>query len=79
MREARMLLKAVADRRELPFAARWYADRINPMKLNLVLNQLTKAKILKAYPPLHDRSNGMVSQFEHTLIVTEDGCEVTTK
>jgi methionyl aminopeptidase len=79
MREARMLLKAVADRRGLPFAARWYAGKINPLRLNLVLNQLTQADILKAYPPLHDRSQGMVSQFEHTLIVTEDGCEVTTR
>jgi methionyl aminopeptidase len=79
MREARMLLKAVADREGLPFAARWHAKKINPMRLNLVLNQLTQADILKAYPPLHDRGEGMVSQFEHTLIVTEDGCEVTTR
>ena len=79
MREARVLMKAVAGRRGLPFAAGWYAGEINPMRLNLVLNQLTQADILKAYPPLHDRGRGMVSQFEHTVIVTEDGCEVITR
>ncbi|MBD3388881.1 MAG: type II methionyl aminopeptidase [Candidatus Altiarchaeales archaeon] len=79
MREARMLLKAVREREALPFAARWYAGKINPMKLNLVLNQLTQAEILKAYTPLHDRGKGMVSQYEHTLVVTDDGCVVTTK
>lgn len=79
MREARMLMKEIGDRRKLPFASRWYAKKINPMRLGLVLNQLTAAKVLKAYPPLHDRGKGMVSQYEHTLIVTDDGCEVTTR
>jgi methionyl aminopeptidase len=79
MREARDLLKAVEDRQGMPFASRWYAKDIPPVKLNLVLNQLVQSGILRAYPPLHDRNKGKVSQFEHTLIVTEDGCEVTTK
>jgi len=79
MKEARMLLDLVGDRREMPFAVRWYADKIPPLKIGLVLNQLTRAGILKAYPPLHDKDKGIVSQFEHTLIVTGEGCEVITK
>jgi methionyl aminopeptidase len=78
MREARTLLDEVEERQGMPFAARWYAKKIPPMKLNLVLNQLVQSGILRAYPPLHDRGKGMVSQFEHTLIVTQDGCTVTT-
>jgi methionyl aminopeptidase len=34
---------------------------------------------LRAYPTLHEKEKGVVSQFEHTVIVTADGCEVTTK
>jgi methionyl aminopeptidase len=79
MREARSLLKSISTREGLPFAARWYCNKMTPMKLSIVLNQLTAQEVLKAYPPLHDRAKGMVSQFEHTLIVTEDGCIVTTK
>jgi methionyl aminopeptidase len=78
MREARLLLDAVEERQGMPFASRWYADVIPPIKMGLVLSQLTQQGILKAYPPLHDRGKGMVSQFEHTLIVTDGGCEVIT-
>jgi methionyl aminopeptidase len=79
LKEARQLLSEVEERQGMPFAARWYGKMMPPMKLNLILNQLTQQGILKSYPPLHDRGKGMVSQFEHTIIVTEDGYEVTTK
>lgn len=79
MREARKLLSAVKGRRELPFAARWYAGDINSMRLGLALNDLVAKNILRSYPTLHEKSGAAVSQFEHTVIVTADGCEVTTK
>jgi len=79
LKEARMLLEEVSERQGMPFATRWLAKKIPQTKLTLALNQLVQQGILKAYPPLHDRGKGMVSQFEHTLIVTEDGCEVTTR
>jgi methionyl aminopeptidase len=79
LKEARVLLAAVEDRQGMPFASRWYAKQVPPVKLGLVLNQLVQSGIMRAYPPLHDRNKGKVSQFEHTLIVTEDGCIVTTK
>jgi len=79
MREARLLLSEVSEREALPFAARWYAEKINPMKLYLILNDMTGKEILKSYPALHEREGGRVSQFEHTVVVTGDGCEVTTE
>lgn len=78
LREARILLKELEPRESLPFAARWYSKKINPLRMNLVLSQMTAADILRRYPPLHEKERGVVSQFEHTLIVTSDGCEVTT-
>lgn len=78
LREARILLKKIKSREELPFAGRWYAKELNPMKMNLALRDLVSKEILRAYPTLHERDAGSVSQFEHTLIVTSTGCEVIT-
>ncbi len=78
MRDARILLKKIENRKKLPFADRWFSKDINPMKLSLVLRELVSKDILKAHPVLHEKEKGIVSQFEHTMIVTEDGCEVIT-
>ena len=79
MREARILLNEIEKRKKLPFAERWFTKKINPMRLSLVLRDLVSNEVLKAYPILHEKEKGVVSQFEHTVIVTEDGCEVTTE
>ncbi len=79
MREARMLLNEVEKRKKLPFAERWFCKKINPMKLSLILRDLVSNEVLNAHPVLHEKEKGVVSQFEHTMIVTGDGCEVTTK
>ncbi|MEA3255083.1 MAG: type II methionyl aminopeptidase [Candidatus Altiarchaeota archaeon] len=79
MREARVLLNEVEKRKTLPFAGRWFAGKINPLRLSLVLRDLVSSEVLKAHPVLHEKEKGIVSQFEHTMIVTSDGCEVTTR
>jgi len=79
VREARKLIDLVEDRGELPFAARWYAKKLGLLKLNLALKELLNREIFKAYPVLHEKTRGIVSQFEHTILVTEDGGEITTK
>ncbi len=79
MQESRLILNEIEKRRKLPFAERWFAKKINPLKLDLVFRELLSNKILKAYPVLHEKEKGIVSQFEHTVIVTKDGCEVITK
>lgn len=74
-------LLATVERRhpKLPFAERWLTDAIEPNKLAFNLGQLQKEAILKHYPALSEASGGMVAQTEATLIVTEDGCRVTTR
>lgn len=79
MQESRLILNEIEKRRKLPFAERWFAKKINPLKLDLVFRELLSNKILKAYPVLHEKEKGIVSQFENTVIVTDDGCEVITK
>lgn len=78
MREARIVLDEVKDREGLPFAERWLAKKVSPLRIGLAFTELTKRNILRSYPPLHEVKKGVVSQFEHTIIVTDGGCEVTT-
>lgn len=60
----------------LPFAERWCVDVLP--NVDLSLKKLLFAKCIKHYPQLIDADKGIVTQAEHTVIVNEDGCEVTT-
>ena len=59
---------------DLPFAARW----LESSRSEMALRTLKNAGIIKGYPVLKEADGQLISQAEHTLIVTEDGCEVTT-
>ncbi len=60
----------------LPFAERWCTAYDE--KAQASLQRLLRKKLVHTYPILSDIGKGMVSQAEHTVIVTENGCEVTT-
>jgi methionyl aminopeptidase len=72
---ARTILKKVKDRHGLPFARRWLNDK----KLDITLPALVRSQVLHVYPVLSDIPGSLVSQHEHTVIVTSDGCIVTTR
>ena len=71
----RAVLERVRDRHGLPFARRWLPEK----KTDLFLPSLVRSGNLHVYPVLSDVSGSYVSQHEHTLIVTADGCLVTTR
>ncbi|MBN2733704.1 MAG: type II methionyl aminopeptidase [Methanomicrobiaceae archaeon] len=71
---ARKLLKEIEKRNTLPFSRRWYSDK----NTDINLLRLCQQGVLRAYPVLSDIPGSLVSQAEHTVIVTEDGCIVTT-
>jgi methionyl aminopeptidase len=74
-RQARQVLETVVEEyRTLPFAARW----IDVPRADMAIRRLKQAGALHGYPVLKEDDGRLVSQAEHTLIVTEDGCEVTT-
>jgi len=74
-RRARRLLETIAETyRTLPFAARW----LDEPRADLSLTRLERAGAVRSYPVLKEAEGALVSQAEHTLIVTEDGCEVVT-
>jgi methionyl aminopeptidase len=71
---ARRIVDSVRERHGMPFARRWLPGD----KLDIPLTTLLRAQILHGYPVLADIPGSFVSQAEHTLIVQEDGCTVTT-
>jgi methionyl aminopeptidase len=74
-RTAKQVLQTVeTEYRELPFATRW----LDSAREELSVRRLTDRGILHGYPVLQAESGALVSQAEHTVIVTADGCEIIT-
>ena len=73
-RRARQLLDDLEQFDGLPFAARW----LDASRAEMSLRRLEMADVVRSYPVLKEDEGTLVSQDEHTLIVTEDGCKVTT-
>ncbi len=71
------LLQYINERySSLPFSERWCHQFDRRAKQHL--KKLERSRVIRSYPILRDVGGGMVSQAEHTVIITEDGCEVIT-
>ena len=74
--DARAALDQITEEfRTLPFAARW----LDVDRPEMALRRLERQNIVHSYPVLKEAEGNLVSQKEHTVIVTEDGCEITTQ
>lgn len=71
---ARHVLEEIRPRKGMPFSKRWLTGN----KRDLALSTLLRAQVIRAYPVLSDVPGSLVSQAEHTMIVVDDGCIVTT-
>ena len=75
-RDARQALEQITEEfRTLPFATRW----LDVDRPEMALRRLERQNVVHGYPVLKEDEGALVSQKEHTVIVTEDGCEVTTR
>jgi methionyl aminopeptidase len=75
-RQARQALEQIVDEfKTLPFATRW----LDTSRAEMALRRLEQQGVVHGYPVLKEDEGQLVSQKEHTVIVTEDGCEVTTR
>jgi len=75
-RNARQALEQITEEfRTLPFATRW----LDTSRASMALRRLKRQDIVHGYPVLKEDEGCLVSQKEHTVIVTEDGCEITTQ
>lgn len=71
---ARKLMQEIEKYKTLPFAKRWLGERVD-----FAIIALVKANIIRPYPILKEIPGSLISQAEHTVIVTADGCEVITE
>lgn len=62
----------------LPFASRWIFKSLGHRGLE-GLQELVKLKIVHSYPILVEAGGFPVAQFEHTVLVEENGILITTK
>ena len=75
-RTARQVLDQITEEfKTLPFAARW----LDSPRAKMALRRLKQQDIVHGYPVLKEADGKFVSQKEHTVIVTDDGVEVTTR
>jgi len=77
--ESRKILEFIEQEyHELPFSARWLVKKFGARAL-ISLRLLEQANALHHFKQLIEKTKAPVSQAEHTILVTKDGCEVLTK
>jgi len=77
---AKQLIKYIKENfKTLPFTKRWlkYSPFFNE-KLNEYFNELLLSRCIIAYPVLIEANRMPVAQAEHTVIITNNGCEIIT-
>jgi len=68
---ARKIIEEMKPRNGLPFTTRWLTRKYGKGAAALGLRELQQLGIVKSYPPLAEVANGMVAQFEHSMIVKD--------
>ena len=80
--DERKLFNTIRERfKTLPFTERWLQDIFehDVERLRKTMEKLLSKKIIFGYPILVEAGNGMVAQFEHTILVLDKEVIVTTK
>jgi len=72
------LEKALKAFSRLPFSRRDLARFMSNGEAEQCLALLRKKRLMHEYPPLAEKPGVRISQHEHTMLVTENGVEVTT-
>jgi methionyl aminopeptidase len=68
----RNIQKEIERYQGLPFTTRWLTKKFSIAQVKYALNQFKQLEILKEYPPLVEKQNGLVSQAEHSLLVDDE-------
>lgn len=81
MRQSRKIVEFVLQNYGmLPFAERWVRKSFtSKLLVGAALRELLENHFIRGYPVLREAGKGLVSQSEHTVLVTKDGCEVLTR
>ena len=68
---AKKILEYVKPQQGLPFTTRWLTRQFGKGPAALGMRELQQLGIVRAYPPLVEVSGGIVTQFEHSMIVKD--------
>jgi len=81
MRQTKRILEHILREYMLmPFAERWITRKFTSrLIVNAALKEMLESQLIIGYPMLKEAEDGIVSQAEHTVLVTVDGCEILTK
>jgi len=78
--EAAKLAEYIRDtHKTLPFASRWIFKNWHEGDAQVAFRELIAKRCIVGYPVLVEASGNVVSQAEHTIIVTDNGCRVLTQ
>lgn len=76
---AKQLLRHIESNfRTLPFAERWLKSVVPKEQHREAFRELFASKAVTGYPVLVEASGKPVTQAEHTVFITGDGCEILT-
>jgi methionyl aminopeptidase len=64
--------------RTLPFTERWLQKVVPKEHYKAAFSELLSSRALMSYPVFVEASGKPVAQAEHTVLITQDGCEVLT-
>ncbi len=68
---AKKVLEYVKTQKGLPFTTRWLTRQLGKGPAALGMRELQQLGIVRSYPPLAEVSGGIVTQFEHSMIVKD--------
>ena len=74
----KMLKFIQGEYRSTPFASRWVLRKFKGRDGAEAFEELIRSKCIYSYPQLVEKTSAPVAQAEHTVIITKDGCLVTT-
>jgi len=63
----------------LPFCSRWIYELFQEDYIQESLNSLVSKQVLNEYPPIYDIDGSIISQFEHTIYIKDNGIINLTK
>jgi methionyl aminopeptidase len=65
--------------KSLPWAPRWLNSKVGGVDIDIALKTLQRAGAIHGYPLLLEGKDGLVSQFEHSVFIGENGAIVSTR
>jgi methionyl aminopeptidase len=63
----------------LPWASRWIHSKSGDIDVDAAIKKLQRSGAIHGYSVLYEGKNGIVSQFEHSIFVGENGAIVSTR